>query len=301
MSAIEMMDPRMDTGMSTEPVDYNIHQRLSTLQALSMMDSLLIREMAWISGHSLSQTVYTCIYVHHLQQLNPLPMPTLTSSTEDMIYGIFRAYLLATEEDFTTNLFGLSFDHQNSDIAILNDLDAAIMLLNHLIHQSPADTLLTSLLNRVNLRKSFLLSLVYLSQSEGSHIPQARRELDRILEELKGVDLSQFEEVSNAFDPNISRKLTTQTPPRPHYFLHFAAQVPYPDAFSRSKLNTLFFHNQRIFGKIPVPQFMLQSIREIVQPPSWWLTNNPLPSQVNPVEFLEAHDTLKGFLERVSM
>lgn len=66
-------------------------------------------------------------------------------------------------------------------------------------------------------RKSFLLSLVYFSQNEGSHLTQAKNELSKILKRLESVDLSlgQDKTAEEAFDPNINRKLTSQTPPRP--------------------------------------------------------------------------------------
>lgn len=98
MSAIEIMDPRMDTGMlvKEKPNTFDISKRISIEETLGMMDRLLTREMAWISGHSLSQTVYTCIYFHHIQTLNQLPMPTLTSSMDDIIYGVLKTYVLAT-------------------------------------------------------------------------------------------------------------------------------------------------------------------------------------------------------------
>ncbi|RCH84548.1 hypothetical protein CU098_000842, partial [Rhizopus stolonifer] len=98
MSAIEIMDPRMDTGMAVaEPYRaFDITQQFSAEQILSIMDKLVTREMAWISGHSLSQTVYTCIYFHHIQSLNEFSMPTLTSPVPDIIYGVLRTYILAT-------------------------------------------------------------------------------------------------------------------------------------------------------------------------------------------------------------
>jgi hypothetical protein len=52
--------------------------------------------MAWISGHSLSQTVYTCTYFHHIKTLAETPMPTLSSKTEEIMYGVLKTYVLAT-------------------------------------------------------------------------------------------------------------------------------------------------------------------------------------------------------------
>lgn len=72
-----------------------------------------------------------------------------------------------------------------------------------------------AILNRVEIRKSFLMSLVYLSKLEGSFLPTAKIELKKIIELLDNVDLTIGNDVSDAFDPNINQKLTSQTPPRP--------------------------------------------------------------------------------------
>lgn len=72
-----------------------------------------------------------------------------------------------------------------------------------------------ALLNRIKIRKSYLLSLIYLSQNEAPHLARAKTELSELAILLNDVDLSPAREVKGAFDPNISRKLTSQTPPRP--------------------------------------------------------------------------------------
>ncbi|KAI9471887.1 MAG: Mak10 subunit, NatC N-terminal acetyltransferase-domain-containing protein [Benjaminiella poitrasii] len=364
MGAIEIMDPRMDTGMVVDQTlpRFDVQKRLTTEQTLGIMDRLVTCEMAWIAGNSLSQTVYTCIYFHHIDTLNKLTMPTLTSEMDDIVYGVLRTYILATmkccqyiwaemvhgntyeEEDFISNLFGLNFDNQHSDVVIFNDLDASVLLLKHLLNTNTSDThkkTIEALLNRIEIRTAYLVSLVYLAQAEGSHLSKAKVKLTEIVQLLDQVDLSVGQEYPEVFDPNINRKLTAQTPPRPielasdtesfkefgllikrlmsictvteypsitslmNFFLAFGSHRPYPDAFSRSKLNTLFFHQKRIFGKISVPQVILASIKETVQPPSWWLSplvnHNLVPSEINPAEFMNAHDTLKAYLERISL
>lgn len=218
------MDPRMDAGVHVDSVPFDIHQRLTADETLEVMDQLVVRELAWLSGHSLSQTVYTCIYFHHLKELNQL---SFLSSEEpsDIIYSALRIYLLATikcchyiwsemsqrnlfeGEDFTSHLFGLSFNHQLPDISILNDLDMSILGL----HQIDA----RQLLHRIELRKSYLLALMHLSRNKAAHLTQAKAEFHRLLQILQHLDLSSKEIKTAAFDPNISRKLSAHTPPRP--------------------------------------------------------------------------------------
>ena len=49
--------------------------------------------MAWISGHSLAQTVYTCTYFHHIQEL---VSEDCEKSPEGAIQNALRAYVLGT-------------------------------------------------------------------------------------------------------------------------------------------------------------------------------------------------------------
>ncbi|CAJ0936403.1 unnamed protein product [Ranitomeya imitator] len=53
MSAIEMMDPKMDAGMIGNQVNRKV---LNFDQAI---------KITWLEGHSLAQTVFTCLYVHN--------------------------------------------------------------------------------------------------------------------------------------------------------------------------------------------------------------------------------------------
>lgn len=88
--------------------------------------------------------------------------------------------------------------------------------LRRLMLSSSIDkNVLQEILSRMEIRKSYLLSLVYLSQTEASYMSQAKTELNKIVELLSEINLTVSEEFIEAFDPNINRKLTSQTPPRP--------------------------------------------------------------------------------------
>ncbi|KAG1468031.1 hypothetical protein G6F56_004071 [Rhizopus delemar] len=89
-----------------------------------------------------------------------------------------------------------------------------------------------------------------------------------------------------------------------NFFDTFGAETPYADAFSRSKLNTILFHNQQIFGTQDIPSLILRSVEEMVNPPEYWLSSSykgKLPPKTNLEHFLHAHEMLKTFLERISM
>ena len=70
MSAVEIGNPKMDTGMMVLPktleqllADGAAPTQLSAAQRLAIMDKLLEQEATWHGGGSLAQTVFTCLYM----------------------------------------------------------------------------------------------------------------------------------------------------------------------------------------------------------------------------------------------
>ena len=77
MSAIEMMDPKMDAGMMTSggscrrpPLTYATAQAGGHLDTsgnsdlIGVYDQTLACLVTWLEGHSLAQTVFTNLYLH---------------------------------------------------------------------------------------------------------------------------------------------------------------------------------------------------------------------------------------------
>ncbi|KAI9295731.1 Mak10-domain-containing protein [Neoconidiobolus thromboides FSU 785] len=145
MSVIEIMDPKMDSGLNLtvesenqetklNPIQsYDVHQVITLNQLLYLMDDLFCYELTWFSGYSLGQTIYTCHYVRKVNQL-----PILTSKMYDLNFKndielsefylmVLKVYIMGCikscqliwsefikgygyeEEDFSTNKTGLSF------------------------------------------------------------------------------------------------------------------------------------------------------------------------------------------------
>ncbi|XP_025078091.1 N-alpha-acetyltransferase 35, NatC auxiliary subunit-like [Pomacea canaliculata] len=78
MSAIEMMDPKMDAGMLCNQISrkvYNLEQaveeglvkidNLTPQELIGTMDASLATLVTWLEGHSLAQTVFTNLYLHN--------------------------------------------------------------------------------------------------------------------------------------------------------------------------------------------------------------------------------------------
>jgi len=74
MSAIEIMDPKMDSGMKQKKPKYTFenlkHCELSIEQVIKIMDRLQGLEVQWLKGYMIYQTVLTCLFVN-----DPLNIP----------------------------------------------------------------------------------------------------------------------------------------------------------------------------------------------------------------------------------
>ncbi|KAI5639775.1 mak10 subunit, natC n(alpha)-terminal acetyltransferase domain-containing protein [Phthorimaea operculella] len=77
MSAIEMMDPKMDAGMlcnrgNPKPLNFQQAVAAGTLkienldpsELIGIMDATMACIVSWLEGHSLAQTVFTNLYLH---------------------------------------------------------------------------------------------------------------------------------------------------------------------------------------------------------------------------------------------
>lgn len=76
MAAVEFMEPRMDLNMrgacsstplltAQEALECRVElEHFSEEEVLGVADELLSLVTTWLSGHTLAQTVYTCIYLH---------------------------------------------------------------------------------------------------------------------------------------------------------------------------------------------------------------------------------------------
>ncbi|GET04336.1 N-alpha-acetyltransferase 35, NatC auxiliary subunit [Rhizophagus clarus] len=257
MSSIEIMDPKMDSGMILDSdlnkPPFNLRARLKPKEVLGIIDHLFNCEMTWHSGHSLSQTIFTCMYFHHVSELNqelfindPNDDSTDSDSPIEFVILVLKSYVFGTikcchlvwdemtkgnvyeEEDFSTNKYGISMYENFPDSQCIKLIeDAETWMEQHGCKwirekgQHDCENVIRAILSRLHLRKSFLLVLMHMSQSRCQQYLQAQRHLNTSMQLLNGikeganVSLSLGVDVSGAFDPLINRKLVSQTPPRP--------------------------------------------------------------------------------------
>lgn len=224
MSAIELMDPKMDVGVGIERDirDVFIPDTLTDIQVINIMDRLLACEMSWLNSHTLPQTVFSCVYTQKLENIPRTDLFTfirLQLATMDCAMSLILEERVAEDEDFISWTFGfrlpgLECQHSgNEEEYILRMLAGASVSVSD---QTFADAILL----RLRLHATFYRALRWLAgHSSGLSPFDAVQLVDSWSSLVESwarcpyrheVD-EQFLDV--LFDPSINRHLLTSTPP----------------------------------------------------------------------------------------
>ncbi|XP_055531475.1 N-alpha-acetyltransferase 35, NatC auxiliary subunit isoform X3 [Wyeomyia smithii] len=121
MSAIEMMDPKMDAGMccnkETTPLNFQTavesgQMKLANLEpreCIGIIDAIYSCIVSWLEGHSMAQTVLTCLYLHHPNQIEDKLIKAFSWAVHKMV-NLIRNFILRAgvyeEEDFQPSTYG---------------------------------------------------------------------------------------------------------------------------------------------------------------------------------------------------
>ncbi|KAG2466283.1 NAA35 acetyltransferase, partial [Polypterus senegalus] len=109
MSAIEMMDPKMDAGMIGNQVNRKV---LSFEQAI---------KITWLEGHSLAQTVFTCLYVHNPDEIEDPAMKAFALGILkicDIAREKVNKAAVFEEEDFQAMTYGFKMANNVTDLRV---------------------------------------------------------------------------------------------------------------------------------------------------------------------------------------
>lgn len=122
MSAIEMMDPKMDAGMlcnrgNNKPCTFTQAVDLGTIkldnftpaEIIGIIDSTYACIVSWLEGHSLAQTVFTNLYLHQPAQILDKPLKTFCYAVYkiiEIIKDCINKALVFEEEDFQSVTYG---------------------------------------------------------------------------------------------------------------------------------------------------------------------------------------------------
>jgi hypothetical protein len=194
MAALQIMDPRMDSGIFPIPdhliadtdrlpkdvtsvPTFDPHCELSAEDICWIMDRLLACEVEWHKGACLTQTIYTCRYVHFLDLLDAnaclekgqepnwlvirLLHPFLVSVLKSvgLVWDEVAKGNVADGEDFNCDKAGVSLlEETGADDAIERLQDGIAYIQAQLGDDRSADVVLTdnqaeALLIRMHLRK----------------------------------------------------------------------------------------------------------------------------------------------------
>lgn len=216
MSALEIMDPKMDSGMTScgyNSVEEAIESgaapiKLHLLQTIDVMDHLLACEATWHKGHSLAQTVFTCLYLLNVERTSPNSLLHAYCKVTRVTCNLIRSFVSLSrtheEEDFFTMAFGLPLKGDGDDkcLSILNAVDETVArqmraCKNSVTRKKMADDYESlqpdpdleegyckAVLSRLRFRKSFYHALTYMGKPQGRGLEMAHKHIVSGLSEL---------------------------------------------------------------------------------------------------------------------
>jgi hypothetical protein len=127
MTALELMDPKMDGGMSIKNhfheqkqgnriltlkqlIEKNLLKitKFTSIELIHLFDQLLSTFHMWLDGHSLALTLFTCVYLHDVSIIDDYHLRTICFTFIKLIDYIRDRILLKAglfeEEDFSGTL-----------------------------------------------------------------------------------------------------------------------------------------------------------------------------------------------------
>ena len=134
MSAIEIMDPKMDAGMVCKNTSRDILQFKDAVSSgslkvagfepqelLGITDELLACFVTWLDGHSLIQTVFICLYTHDTNLIEDPVLRAICISVlkmVDVVRNIVGRAKVYEEEDFQTLSYGFKLGLDVTELRI---------------------------------------------------------------------------------------------------------------------------------------------------------------------------------------
>lgn len=230
MSAIELMDPKMDIGFgeARSVSDVVLPQTLSDGQVINVMDQLLLCFMSWLDAHTLPQTVFSCVYAQLLAQIPRVELLSFLRvmlATMESIINLVHGEKVADDEDFMTSTYGFDLhplysDPPEVDVLILKRLVRE--LNNRPIGDSETEK---AYAKAISLRVKFQVDFYRMLQClVGYSYEHSLRDAPRLVQRLQNMADEWIacpfrtqvdkELIQRVFDASINRHLMTSSPPR---------------------------------------------------------------------------------------
>lgn len=145
MSALEIMDPKMDSGIvckyysideaienGAAPVPISINKTVDVQCTIDIMDHLLACEATWHKGHSLAQTVFSCIYLLRPDRTSSHALLhsycRVIRATCKAVISVVSDARTHEEDDLFTMAYGLPLDGDGDEkcLSLLNAVEETI-------------------------------------------------------------------------------------------------------------------------------------------------------------------------------
>jgi len=140
------MDPKMDSGMERSgyysieeaiedgiaPVPLSLDKTLDTQRTIDVIDHLFSCEATWHKGHTLAQTVFTCIYLMKIERISSHAVLNsfcrILRATCNAVISVVSTARTHEEEDLFTMSFGLALKDEGDDkcLSVLNSVEETI-------------------------------------------------------------------------------------------------------------------------------------------------------------------------------
>ncbi|EOY31182.1 hypothetical protein QUC31_019911 [Theobroma cacao] len=224
MSALEIMDPKMDSGIvcryysideaienGAAPIPISLDSTIDVQCTIDIMDHLLACEAAWHKGHSLAQTVFSCIYLLRLDRTTSHALLhsycRVIRATCKAVVSVVSDARTHEEEDLFTMTYGLPLNG-DGDEKCLSMLTAVEETISRQLRACKAtsskrrvseeleplqsntnleDGLCKALLCRLRFRKHFFHVLTCMKRPQGRGLELARKHIASCILELESI------------------------------------------------------------------------------------------------------------------
>ncbi|XP_008554508.1 N-alpha-acetyltransferase 35, NatC auxiliary subunit [Microplitis demolitor] len=249
MSAIEIMDPKMDAGMLCNRGNnqfYTFEQavesgaiRLDNLtpsEVIGIIDSTYACIVSWLEGHNLAQTVFTNLYLHQPAYIVDKPLKTFCYAVYQIIEVIKNSInraMVFEEEDFQNITYGYKLHlevTESKTISMLKEVEdelhrkSRIKPVNEETEKEYNDGL--ALYARIRFTKNFFLALSLMGKKD--NVAQNLGDIQRLLSNCTDMIQVMIRTVSRGeksdqtsnhptimgFDPMVNQRLLPPTFPR---------------------------------------------------------------------------------------
>ncbi|XP_023554940.1 N-alpha-acetyltransferase 35, NatC auxiliary subunit [Octodon degus] len=241
MSAIEMMDPKMDAGMIGNQVNrkvLNFEQAikdgtikikdLTLPELIGIMDTCFCCLITWLEGHSLAQTVFTCLYIHNPDFIEDPAMKAFALGILkicDIAREKVNKAAVFEEEDFQSMTYGFKMANSVTDLRVTgmlkdveDDMQRRVKVYMSSVH---------AVFSRVKFTRVLLTVLIAFTKKETSAVAEAQKLMVQAADLLSAIHISLHHGIQAqndttkgdhpimmGFEPLVNQRLLPPTFPR---------------------------------------------------------------------------------------